>query len=147
MNTKESIKATGALKVTLIGADGAAKDQFEVHNLVVTSGLDFIAGRMASATAGVMSHMAIGSNSTAAAVSNSTLGTELGRVALTSATVTSNQVAYSATFPAGTGTGAVTEAGIFNDSTAGTMLCRTVFATVNKDAGDTLSIVWTVTVS
>jgi hypothetical protein len=56
-------------------------------------------------------------------------------------------VAYVATFPAGTGTGAVTEAGLFNASSAGTLLCRTVFSVINKGAADTLGITWTVTVN
>jgi len=51
------------------------------------------------------------------------------------------------TFGAGVGTGAVTEAGIFNASSAGTMLCRTTFSVINKAAADTLGITWTVTVN
>jgi hypothetical protein len=91
--------------------------------------------------------MAVGSGTTAAAVGDTTLGTELGRVSLTSTTVTTNNVAYVATFPAGTGTGAVTEAGLFNASSSGTLLCRTVFSVINKGAADTLGITWTVTVN
>ena len=102
---------------------------------------------MKDATATAMSHMAIGSDNTAAAAGNTALGTELGRVALTSTTVTSNSVAYVGDFPAGTGTGAVVEAGILNASSGGTLLCRTVFSVVNKAAADTLKITWTVTVS
>lgn len=49
-------------------------------------------------------------------------------------------LAHVATFAAGTGTGALTEAGIFNASSAGTMLNRVVFATVNKGASDTLIV-------
>jgi hypothetical protein len=56
-------------------------------------------------------------------------------------------VSYAATFPAGTGTGAVVEAGIFNASSAGTMLCRTTFDVVNKGADDAMSVTWTVTIS
>ena len=48
---------------------------------------------------------------------------------------------------AGTGTGAVVEAGVLNASSGGTLLCRTVFAVVNKGAADTLKITWTVTVA
>ena len=91
--------------------------------------------------------MAIGSNSTAAASGDSALGTELGRVALTSTTVSTNSVTYVGDFPAGTGTGAVVEAGILNASSSGTLLCRTVFSVVNKAAADTLKITWTLTVS
>lgn len=147
MNAKEIVAATGALKIVVRGADGAVKQQHEVKNLVVNAGLAYIASRMKDTTLGAMSHMAIGSGTTAAAGANTGLGTELGRVALTSTAVTSNAVAYVATFAAGTGTGAVTEAGLFNDGTAGTMLCRTVFAVVNKEATDSMSISWTVTIS
>ena len=85
--------------------------------------------------------------STAAAAGDSALGNEAGRVALTSTTVTDNEVAYVATFGAGTGTGAITEAGILNAASSGTLLCRTVFSVVNKGSADSMTITWTVTVS
>ena len=147
MNTNELLKVIGDVDVVLTGADGQVKDTREIKNLVVTSGLAYIASRMRDASASVMSHMAVGSGTAAAALGNTGLGTELGRVSLTSTTVNANQVIFIATFSAGTGTGAVTEAGVFNAGASGTMLCRTVFPVVNKDAGDTLSITWTITIS
>jgi hypothetical protein len=143
----DTIKMTGDLKIVLTDADGQIKHEQEIKNLVVTVGKNFIASRMKDGTADVMSHMAVGSGTTAAAVGDTTLGTELGRVSLTSTTVTTNNVAYVATFPAGTGTGAVTEAGLFSAVSAGTLLCRTVFSVINKGAADTLGITWTVTVN
>ena len=143
----DTIKMTGDLKIVLTDESGQIKHEQEIKNLVVTAGKNFIASRMKDTTKGAMSHMAIGSGTTAANVADTTLGTELGRVSLTSTTVTTNNVAYVATFPAGTGTGAVTEAGLFNDGSAGVMLCRTVFSVINKGAADTLGITWTVTVS
>ena len=119
----------------------------EVDNLVVTAGKGYVASRMKDATATAMSHMAIGSGSTAAAASDTALGNQLGRVALTSTTVSNAVVTYVASFPAGTGTGAVTEAAILNASSGGTMLCRTVFSVVNKGAQDSMTVTWTVTVS
>ena len=119
----------------------------EVPNLVVTTGKDYVASRMKDATATAMSHMAIGTGSTAAAASDTALGSQSARTTLTSTTVTDNDVVYVDTFPAGTGTGAITEAGIFNASSGGTMLCRTVFSVVNKGAYDAMTITWTVTVS
>jgi hypothetical protein len=149
MNTNEKIVATGKLKIVVTAPDGTVKHEQEVKNLVVTTGLGFIASRMAGTSANVMSHMAIGTGSTAAAAGNTTLGTESARVALTSTTPTGAAVAYVASFPAGTPASltAITEAGIFNASSAGTMLCRTVFAVVNKDVNDTMSITWTVTMA
>jgi hypothetical protein len=94
-----------------------------------------------------MSHMAIGTSTTAAAASQTALGSESARVALTSTTVSGADVTYVATFPAGTGTAAITEAAILNASSGGTMLCRTVFAVVNKGASDSMTITWVVTAS
>lgn len=138
----DGLKLTGKLKIALNG-----ETVQEVNNLVVTDGKEYVASRMKDATATAMSHMAIGSGSTAAAAGNSALGSELGRVALTSTTVSGAVVTYVATFPAGTGTGAVTEAGILNASSSGDLLCRTVFSVVNKGSSDSMTITWTVTVS
>ena len=141
-----ALDAKGRLTLELFDEFGNLKETQEIKNVVVNNGLNYIASRMKDATATAMSHMAIGSDNTAAAAGNTALGTELGRVALTS-TVTSNSVAYVGDFPAGTGTGAVVEAGILNAGSGGTLLCRTVFSVVNKAAADTLKITWTVTVS
>jgi hypothetical protein len=119
----------------------------EVDNLVVTAGKGFVASRMKDATTTAMTHMAIGTGSTAAAASNTALGSQSARTTLTSTTVSGADVTYVDTFPAGTGTGAITEAGLFNASSSGTMLCRTVFDVVNKGASDSMTITWTVTVS
>lgn len=139
---EENMKLTGKLEIAL--NDEVVQ---RVDNLVVSAGKDFVASRMKDATTTAMSHLAIGSGSSAAAAGDTALGNQLDRNALTSTTVTNNEVVYAATFAAGEGTGAVTEAGIFNAATSGTLLCRTVFSTVNKGAADSLSITWTVTVS
>jgi hypothetical protein len=141
-------KVTGRLSVVLRGADGSVKESRDIPNLVVSTGLAFIASRMKDTTDAAMTHMGVGSGTTAAAAGNTALETQIGsRASLTSTTVTANATAYAASFAAGIGTGAITEAGIFNASTSGTMLCRTVFDVVNKGANDTLQITWTITLN
>ncbi len=142
----EQIKVTGQVCITVTDKNGQVKDRREIKNLVVTAGKTFIAARMVG-TPTAMSHMALGSDNTAAAVGDTALGTELGRVALASATSSGAVVTYTASFPAGTATGAVVEAGILNADTSGTLLCRTVFAVVNKGADDAMSVTWAITVS
>ena len=142
----EQIKVTGQVCITVTDKNGQVKDRREIKNLVVTAGKEFIAARMVG-TPTAMSHMALGSDNTAAAVGDTALGAELGRVALASATSSGAIVTYTASFPAGTATGAVVEAGTFNDPTTGTMLCRTVFAVVNKGVDDAMSVTWAITVS
>jgi hypothetical protein len=145
----DNIKITGDVRIDLFDANGIVKDTREIKNLVVTVGKTFIASRMVGVSATVMGWMELGTGTTAAAVGDTTLQTVIAssRVTLTSGTSATNVATYVASFPAGTGTGAVTEAGIFNAASAGTMLCRTVFSVVNKGAADAMSITWTITVS
>ena len=147
MFKNDETRALGKLTIEVKDKDGKLKQKEEVTTLVVDTGLAYIASRMKDASATAMSNMAIGTGSSAAAAGNTALGTEAARVALTSTTVTSNAVAYVASFAAGTGTGAITEAGILNAGSGGTLLCRTVFSVVNKGASDSMTITWTVTIS
>ena len=119
----------------------------EVPNLVVTAGKGYVASRMKDTSLGAMSHMAIGTGTSAAAAGDTALGSEADRNSLTSTTVSAGTVTYIATFGAGEGTGAITEAALLNASSGGTMLCRTVFAVVNKGSQDSMTITWSVTVS
>jgi hypothetical protein len=143
----DEIKVKGHLSIVLIDQLGLVKEEHDFDNLVVTTGKGYIASRMKDTTATAMSHMAIGTGTTAAAASQTALVTEANRQALTSTNVSGGQITYSSTFGNGQGTGALTEAAILNASSGGTMLCRTVFSVINKGANDTLAITWTVTVS
>jgi len=149
MINTDGLKVTGSVNVVINDESGKQKENFTIPNLVVDTGLAYIASRMKDAALpAAMTHMAVGTGTTATAGGQTALVTQLGsRVTLTSTTVTANSTAYVASFGAGVATGALTEAGIFNASTSGTMLCRTVFAVINKGASDTMTITWTITIS
>lgn len=147
MDFKEQMAIKGALSIVVTDETGSIKQELHVPNLVVTVGKEYIASRMVGTASDVMSHMAIGTGSSVPEAANTVLGIEAGRVALSSFSATSNAVTATASFPAGTGTGELTEAGIFNDDTTGAMLCRTTFPVVNKQAGDSIAITWVITVS
>ena len=123
----------------------------DIDNLVVNTGKNYVASRMAGNSPTVMSHMAIGSGTLAAAVGNPALGNEEAIVALATAggNASGATVTYVATFDAGTpaSSAAITEAGIFNGASSGTMLCRTVFDVVNKQSSDSMTVTWAVTAS
>ena len=137
----DDLKLTGALTIAL-------NDEIvqETENLVVTAGKNWVADRMNNANT-VMTHMAVGTGTNAAAAGDTTLQTENDRNALTSTTVTANAVAYVATWAAGDATAAITEAGIFDAASSGDMLARTVFSVVNKGAADSMTFTWSITVS
>lgn len=143
---KDSLKLKGAVSLVLRDKDGNIKKTQEAKNLIVDTGLNFICDRMKDDET-AMTHMAIGSGTTAAAAGDTALGSELGRVTLDSSTVTNNEIVYVASFGANVGTGAVTEAATLNAASGGTMLCRVVFSEVNKAADDTLQLTWTITIS
>lgn len=147
----ENLKLSGQLSIVLKDKAGNVKDTREVKNLVVNAGLAFIISRMQGTAKEVMSHMALGSSTTAAVAGQTDLVSMLGaREAIDTVTTTganNEKVRYVCSFEAGDGTGAVTEAGIFNAAAGGDMLCRTVFDVVNKAADDTLAITWTITLA
>jgi hypothetical protein len=148
MRADDHLRVTGELVIELFDENGALKDRRHIENLVVTAGKNVISDRMKAAPAkAAMTHMAVGTGATAAAAGDTTLQTETARVALSGTVVTANAIQYSATYPAGTGTAALTEAGIFNNNPAGDLLCRTVFGAINKGANDSLTITWTVTIN
>lgn len=150
MEQQTNIKATGKLVIEHFDKHGTLIQTQEVKNLVVTTGLYHIAARLkTSGQPNQMSHMALGAGTATPSLSDTALGSQLGITALDLAggDVSNNSVTYEATFGAGVATGAVTEAGIFNASSAGTMLCRTTFPVINKGADDSLAISWVVSIS
>lgn len=141
MNLKDEAFVTGEL---FISKNGELVQH--VKNLVVSSGQNWIAQRMAGSTSPApndMSHMAIGQDTVAATLDDTTLRQELGRAGMSAAPqVTLNRVTFTATFKEGLGTGGVTEAGIFDAPSAGVMLARSVFPVVNKQIDDYITILW-----
>lgn len=149
-NFSANLKATGQLRIDHFDASGRKIDSRFIPNLVVQVGKNYIASRMVGTSSAVMTHMEVGTGATAPTSGDTALQSPIGgsrQAFSSSASAVNNSVTYTATFGAGVGTGAITEAGIFNASSAGTMLCRTTFSVVNKAAGDTINISWTVTVS
>lgn len=144
----------GELVIKLWGADGKLKDSriikdFRVlPNTVTTFGDKLVADRLSGAALTAPSHMAVGTGTGQTSASNS-LATELDRNALTSTTqgsgASDNDVIYVGDWAAGDGTGALTEAGIFNAASGPGMYVYSDFSAINKGAADTLQITWTVT--
>ena len=150
-NLTDRVARKGKLRIELFDRDGKLKEEREINNLMTNVGEAHIADQLASAPdESAMSHMAIGTGTTAPTSANTALEFELDRNALTSRTQGAggddNDIIYVGDWAAGDGTGAITEAGILNSSASGSMLARATFAAINKGAADTLKITWTVTI-
>jgi hypothetical protein len=111
---KDSITLTGRLTIKKYDENNKLIYETEVPNLVVTAGKEFIASRIVGTTYDAMGYMAIGDDASIAALSQTALVDELSRVAVTSAIASGTNVTFSGTFPAGSGTGSIVEAGIYN---------------------------------
>lgn len=135
----------------LRGPDGDLKQHVQGTNVVCTNGKEFLASYLASAAAGAatftMKYIGIGTDATAELAANTALGVELARQTGTASYVSGQIYQVTATFAAGTGTGAIVEYGLFSSSTAGTMLARDTESVINKGASDTLTIVAQFTIS
>ena len=134
--------------------DGELIDRREIRNLVVTAGKGLAAGLLIG-TGTAPSHLAIGTGATAAAAGDTALQAEITtnggqRASATrtqvTTTVTNDTAQYAVTWTF-TGSFAVTECGVLNNSVGGTLLARQVFAAINVVSGDTLSITYKVAVS
>ena len=142
----EQILISGKLRIELFDSSMIKKSSVWVDNLVTTVGKNMIAARI-QGTSNLITHIAMGSGVTTAAVGQTALGTELARSALsTPSVVTTNTVTYTAQFNPGVGTGAITEAGLFDAASSGQMPNRATFAVQNKASGDTMVITWVLTV-
>jgi hypothetical protein len=141
-----SLNADVNMHLALYDENGNLKDERTIHNTVTAAGKAGIADQvLASPSLSKMGWMAVGTGSPASTL----LGAEIARVAFDSKNRSTNVVTVVATFPAGTGTGALTEAGTFDVVTANTvnMWMSASFSVINKGALDSLVITWTLTIS
>lgn len=143
----ENIKLKGKYTGTLIKENGDV-ESFTKDNLVVKAGVDFVFDTVFGSNATHMNYIAVGSNNTAVANTQTSLQSELARGIATYAHTAGTTVAtVSRTFSAGSATGALVEAGIFSASSGGSMFDRVVFPVVNKGANDTYTATFEITFS
>ena len=141
----------GSYWVRLYGAPGELKAERRGENVVTTVGKEFVASFLKSAAAAAATftckYMAVGTDSTAEAVGNTALGTELARTTGTASYTSGGIYNIVATFASGTGTGAIVEYGLFSSSTGGTLFSRDTEPVVNKGANDSLIVAYELTIS
>jgi hypothetical protein len=141
----KDLKINLNVNIKLLDENGNLKDERNSHNDTTNAGKYAIADQLlTSPTLSKTTFIAIGTGTPGATL----LGTEVARVSA-SKLRTNAVVTLSATVPAGTGTGSITEAGIFDVVTANTvnMWAYDTFTAVNKTATDALVISWTITIA
>lgn len=123
--------------------------------MITNAGMAGVASRINGAgSENAFTYIAIGIGTNAAAATDTTLQSEITtnggeRAAATCTRVTTdvtNDTAQNVVTFNFTGTFAVTEAGVLNAASTGTLLCRQVFTAVNVASGDSLQITFKVDV-
>jgi len=148
----ESLKLQGLISLKVTDKDGNLKDERLIKNTITNAGLAQIALLAGDASAVPFTYLALGTGTTAADAADTALETEssasgLARAAATvsraTTTVTNDTLQLLHAFTAGA-SAAITECGMFNDASVGTILGRQVFAAINVISGDIITITYKV---
>lgn len=152
----EGVRLQGQIDLVLRNALGLVKEERSIRNLIVSAGKAGVASRInGSGAEAAFTWIAIGTGATAPAAGNTALQTEItnnggaranGTASRVTTTVTDDTAQVVVTFNF-TGAFAVTEAGLLNASSAGTLLARQTFAAVNVANGDSLQVTWRIAAS
>jgi hypothetical protein len=147
------VKLRGCYHAQLLSAkDGSVVEERIVDNVVVTAGRRFVLSQLISSniqTAQVFSHIAVGTSTTAPATSDTALGSEHTRIAIsgfTTTNLTANPPSWRAecSFATNQANTTIGEVGMFNSNAGGTMLSHSTFGTVNKTTSNVFSVSYTI---
>lgn len=148
MELNEGIRVRGDLTLILERPDGTKKVT-QNKNMILNGGFDFICDAIGNPSRGnPISHIALGTSTTAADPAQTGLLTEIARLSGTySHTTNTKYFTLTAAFPAGVATGNITEACVVNAGSGGTKLNRLTFTAVDKQPDDTLMAIFTFTLA
>lgn len=160
LNIKDTAKAGNNIEIEIFKADGlkrTANGDIEsgtligkilARNLNTNVGLNFMR-KAISRVVTPMAYIACGTGSTPAAAGDTTLGTEIDRVAILAYDDPSTgAVRFRAIFESNQGNGNLIEFGLLNAAIAGELQARSVLgAAFTKDTTLVLRVNWTVTLA
>jgi len=153
LKSKTGIKGWFTLKHI---RNGEVIEERTINNTVVNAGIAQIAGLILTDIGGTaFDYIAFGTGTTAVAVTDTTLETEIttgggertaatGTRTTTSVTNDTAQLVATFTF---TSSFALTESGVLNAAAVGVLLSRQTFAAINVVNGDTIQVAWKIQVS
>jgi hypothetical protein len=138
----------GFMSLRLYDEEGNVKQAVDKANTVTELMDAHVADQLSDSGGAAIGYMSIGTGSGQTSASTG-LATSLDQNALDSTTqgtgAADNDVVYVCTWAAADGTGAITEAGVFQANNNTTLMLYDDFDVVNKGAADTLVITWTAT--
>lgn len=150
MKTTESLDLRGRLRLRLHHRTGAVREHL-ADNHIVLSGRDLVSKLFIAEAIQPISHIAVGTGTSAVTAADSALELEVFRkpirpidpqVDVTTTNDDRKKVMVSVELDFTEGNDALTEAGIFNADTDGVMYNRVVFPAINKTSDFKLTLLW-----
>lgn len=154
MNIKDNIKVKGELTIILHNVKTGKTIIDKYTNMVVTYGKNAIAQRLAGQDVGEITYCAVGTGTTAPALGDTAMETELFRKLVSVRSYSGNVATFQTYYTTSEAIGALKEAGLFGNgvgrtagegSGTGQLFCR-VAINRTKTANDTLTLSWNVTI-
>ena len=150
MNKKVIAKGTihENVSLNLFDKDGKLKTSRKLSNIVTNVGKAAMASRFGDTATTEFTYIALGTGTTAAAATDTALVAEIdelggeraeGVFTQKTTTTTDDTMSLSKTFTF-TGSKAITEAGVLNAASAGTLANRSVFSAINVVSTDNLQV-------
>lgn len=149
----EPMKITGRGYIELRNVASGLVDRQDFTNMFVTAGKVSLADAIRGTTSnnqGIITYCAVGTSTTAPALGDTDLVAETFRKTISVREVAANVATFSTFFTTTEANGTLREAGLFGDDASaipgsGTLFCR---AAINrtKTTGDTLTMVWSITI-
>lgn len=117
------------------------------RNLVVTAGKNLVRDLLKGDSTATITHVAVGTGTTAVVVTDTTLQTQVLREAATEKTAASAQLTVKYYLASGSANGnTLAEAGLFTAASGGTMYVRAILSsTIVKTSAVTVTFTWTLT--
>ena len=153
LKTNEIVIPKGEVLLDFFNVNTKKHDYILVPNMFLTAGKNAIASSLIGTTAnnkGIITYCALGTGSTAPALSDVLLQTEIFRKLISVRSVVTNVATYQTYFTTEEANGVLREAGLFGDDASGTantgtLFCRTAINRT-KTSSDTLTLTWNVTI-
>lgn len=154
MKLKDKVNITGQVTLEFTNVVTGKKRTYRYKNMFVTYGKNGIAQRLAGQSVGEITYCALGTGTTAPALSDTAMETELTRKLISVRSYLNNTATFQTYFTTSEGNGTLREAGLFGNgvgrtatSTSGTgqLFCR-VAINRTKTSSDTLTLSWVLTI-
>jgi len=126
---------------------GAIVKRIRRRNLVVNTGRDLIAGLLKGSSVLYLTHLGIGTSSTAVAATQTALTAEVYRAAYTQTTLGTGQLKLKYFLASTTANGnTLREAGLFTNPAGGTMFARATHSAIAKTSSISITYEWTINI-